>query len=152
LSNPLPLPSITIQAAKSLAESLHQSLLRKAGNLPLPPFATKLSSILEPGKLLHAHYEYVLKRAEMESIIKSDLTNKSNEHKVIDVKAQWPVLKRKLQEATSVPGTKSKLAKFLGVDLTRISQWLSDSKKSREPGAEYALQMLYWVEHPEVQK
>jgi hypothetical protein len=68
------------------------------------------------------------------------------------VKGQWPGLKRKLQEATAHPGSKSKLAKFLKVDLSRVSQWLSDAKGAREPGAEYALQMLYWVEHPECQK
>jgi hypothetical protein len=153
LNNPLPLPAITIQAAKYLAQSLHQSLLRKVGNSPLPPFTTKLSSILEPGKLLHAHYEYVLKRAEMESADKNDLTNKATSSNIADVKVQpqWPALKRRLQEATAKAGSKSKLAKFLKVDLTRVSQWLSDSENAREPGAEYALRMLFWVEHPEVQ-
>jgi transcriptional regulator with XRE-family HTH domain len=69
-----------------------------------------------------------------------------------NVKEQWPALKRKLQKATTETGTKSKLAKFLKVDLTRVSQWLTDAKSAREPGAEYALRMLYWVEHPELQK
>jgi transcriptional regulator with XRE-family HTH domain len=67
------------------------------------------------------------------------------------VKAQWLHLKKKLQKETASPGAKTSLAKFIGVsaDLTRISQWLSDSKSAREPGAEYALRMQYWLEHPE---
>jgi transcriptional regulator with XRE-family HTH domain len=69
-----------------------------------------------------------------------------------DVKKQWPALKQKLQQATAEAGAKSRLAKFLDVDLTRISQWLTASKRAREPGAEYALRMLYWVSHPELQK
>jgi len=68
------------------------------------------------------------------------------------MKNQWPALKRNLQKATSEPGAKSRLAKFLKVDLTRVSQWLTDAKSAREPGAEYALRMLYWVEHQERQK
>jgi len=64
--------------------------------------------------------------------------------------ALWPKLKKRLQNATQKPGEKSKLAEFLGVELIRVSQWLSDSKKTtREPGAEYALQMLRWVEQQE---
>lgn len=66
------------------------------------------------------------------------------------VKPQWPALKQRLQKASAKAGGKSALAKFLGVDLSRVSQWLSDSKKTtREPGAEYALQMLKWVEQQE---
>ena len=83
-----------------------------------------------------------------------NLTQKATSSSLADVKVDplWPALKNRLQEATAKSGSKTKLAKFLKVDLTRVSQWLSDSKTAREPGAEYALQMLYWVEHPEVQK
>jgi transcriptional regulator with XRE-family HTH domain len=82
-----------------------------------------------------------------------NLTNSATSLNLASVKNQWPALKRKLQETTADTGSKSRLAKFLGVDLTRVSQWLTDSKTSaREPGAEYALQMQYWVEHPECQK
>ena len=35
------------------------------------------------------------------------------------------------------------------LDLSRVSQWLSDSKKTkREPGAEYALLMQAWLNDP----
>ncbi|MBE0544003.1 MAG: helix-turn-helix transcriptional regulator [Verrucomicrobia bacterium] len=64
----------------------------------------------------------------------------------VKVKPQWPDLKRRLQKATTAIGAKTTLAKVLDVDPTQISQWLSESKSAREPGAEYALQMLQWVE------
>jgi len=66
-----------------------------------------------------------------------------------DVKAQWPLLKARLQKATSEKGSKSRLAEFLGLPLSSVSLWLSDSKSAREPGAETALRMLYWVERRE---
>jgi hypothetical protein len=66
-----------------------------------------------------------------------------------DVKAQWPLLKARLQKSTTEKGSKSRLAEFLGLPLSSVSLWLSDSKSAREPGAETALRMLYWVEHRE---
>lgn len=63
-----------------------------------------------------------------------------------DVKAQWPLLKKRLQKATEPVGLKSRLAEFLGVKLASVSQWLSDSESQREPGAETTLRMLRWVE------
>ena len=68
------------------------------------------------------------------------------------MQSEWTVLKRRLQDATAKPGAKTKLAEFLGVDLTRVSQWLTDSKNAREPGAEYALKMLRWLEQRQRQK
>lgn len=68
-----------------------------------------------------------------------------------DVKAQWPLLKKRLQKAAKPPGLKSKLAEFLGVKLASVSQWLSDSESQREPGAETTLLMLKWVELQERQ-
>lgn len=66
-----------------------------------------------------------------------------------DVKAQWPLLKKRLQKATAVKGGKSRLAEFLGEKLASVSQWLTDSTNAREPGAETALRMLNWVERQE---
>ena len=89
---------------------------------------------------------------------KSDLTNALTQSKLSDVKPLWPALKRRLQSATSETGKKTELAKFLAhvtgksLDLTRVSQWLTDAKSAREPGAEYALLMLHWVEQQERQK
>ncbi len=84
--------------------------------------------------------------------LKLDLTETLTQSNIADVKPLWPALKRRLQSATSETGKKTELAKFLKLDLTRVSQWLTDSKSSREPGAEYALQMLHWVEQQERQK
>jgi len=80
------------------------------------------------------------------------LTETSTRRNVPGVKSEWTVLKRRLQDVTAKPGAKTMLAEFLGVDLTRVSQWLTDSKNAREPGAEYALKMLRWVEQQERQK
>ncbi|TAL06145.1 MAG: XRE family transcriptional regulator [Verrucomicrobia bacterium] len=63
-------------------------------------------------------------------------------------KPQWPELKKKLQAAVELPGARSALVKFLNVDPTQISQWLSESKSAREPGGEYALQMQAWLNDP----
>jgi transcriptional regulator with XRE-family HTH domain len=82
----------------------------------------------------------------------TDLTNPATRFSVPFVKGEWTVLKRRLQGATVKPGAKTMLAKYLGVDLTRVSQWLTDSKNAREPGAEYALKMLRWVEQQERHK
>jgi hypothetical protein len=69
----------------------------------------------------------------------------------VKIAPQWPELKQRLQKATEPVGLKPALAKALGVDPTRISQWLSESKNAREPGGDYALRMLKWVEHQEHQ-
>lgn len=69
------------------------------------------------------------------------------------VKALWPNLKKKLQEATAEPGGKTALADFLKVKLASVSQWLTANKdNAREPGAETALKMQYFLEHPELRK
>jgi transcriptional regulator with XRE-family HTH domain len=75
------------------------------------------------------------------------LTKTASASKSSDVKPKdlWPSLKKKLQVKTEATG-RTALADFLGVELSRVSQWLSDSEKTaREPGAEYALLMEYWL-------
>jgi len=62
------------------------------------------------------------------------------------MKPQWPILKTKLQEMMEHPGARAALVKYLKVDPTQISQWLSEAQSAREPGGEYTLQMLKWVE------
>ena len=141
LNNPLPVPSITIEAARAVAESLHQVLLQKAGKSPLPPHTTKLSSILEPGKLLNTHYQHVLKMARQESV-KIDLTKSETSIRNVDVKAQLPELLGRLKEATSASGKKTELAVFLKAPLASVSRWLSGE---REPGGEIALKMDAWA-------
>lgn len=82
----------------------------------------------------------------------SELTQAATSAKGIGVQDQWHRLKQRIQKATSPPGGKSALAKFLGVDLTQLSKWLTDSKSAREPGADYTLKMLQWVQQHESQK
>lgn len=80
---------------------------------------------------------------------KQSLTDTSEQPRSIgDVKiaSQWPELKKRLQKATEEIGAKPALAKVLNVDPTQISQWLSESKSAREPGGDYALRLLKWVE------
>jgi len=69
-----------------------------------------------------------------------------------DVKNLWPELKLRLKSVTKKAGKKSELANFLKVDLTMVSRWLSDKDSTREPGAEYTLRMLKWVELQEGHK
>ena len=92
------------------------------------------------------------KLAPVEKEAKTELTKKETYSSIADVKELWPSLKQRLQLAAAKAGKKSELAKFLGVDLTRVSQWLTEKKFAREPGAEYTLQMLHWVEQQERQK
>ena len=82
---------------------------------------------------------------------KKDFTKTATQSSIADVNSLWPALKQRLQTATAKTGKKSELAKFLKVDLTRVSQWLTNKKSAREPGAEYTLQMLHWVEQQERQ-
>lgn len=63
-----------------------------------------------------------------------------------DVQPQWPLLKKRLRQAAADITAKSKLAKFIGVKLASVNQWLRESDEAREPGAETALRMLRWVE------
>lgn len=110
----------------------------------------------EPQEIINARYDALLwekMRAEIarrvihpKSATDSDLTNITEYGNTKSVKAQWPLLKARLQKATSEKGGKSRLAEFLGVPLVSVSQWLTDSESAREPGAETALRMLYWVE------
>ncbi|HWC59394.1 MAG TPA: helix-turn-helix transcriptional regulator [Verrucomicrobiae bacterium] len=99
-------------------------------------------------KLLAEISQDLNEREYMRSLLESaPLTNVHVSANTPRVKAQWPILKRRLQVATSeIDGGKTRLAEFLGVKLASVSQWLTDNKNAREPGAETTLQMLRWVE------
>lgn len=131
-------------------------------------FGDKLASLMrkyvdalpkEPRELIDARHEALLwekMRAEITSKVihslkrvESNLTYVYASVNTSNVKAQWPLLKQRLQQATAHTGGKSRLAKFLGVQLASVSQWLTDSDNAREPGAETALRMLTWVEQQE---
>ena len=82
-------------------------------------------------------------------IEKSSLTNVSESVNYLAVKPKFQGLLDRLKKASAQRGKKSALAKFLGVSLVQVSQWLSGD---REPGGETTLQMLHWVEQQERQK
>lgn len=98
----------------------------------------------------NAHHLYLPQPIDEPILKKNHLTEVNASVKPAEVKAQWPILKKRLQEATAAAGTKTKLAEFLGVQLASVSQWLTDSKNAREPGAETALRMLRWIEAQKV--
>jgi transcriptional regulator with XRE-family HTH domain len=58
------------------------------------------------------------------------------------------ILLARLKRVLGAPGKKAELARALKVAPPRISEWLSGS---REPGGEYTLQLLSWVEQQERQ-
>lgn len=75
-----------------------------------------------------------------------DLTYVSETVNNVDVKPKLPKLLERLKVATIQRGKKSELAKFLGVSLVQVSQWLTGD---REPGGETTLRLLHWVEQQE---
>jgi len=79
----------------------------------------------------------------------STLTNVVLSDNIDNVKAQLPALLKRLNEMTRERGTKTALAKFMGVKLPTVSRWLSGDK---EPGGETTLKLLHWVEQQERQK
>ena len=81
--------------------------------------------------------------------LKNELTYASTLDIDIGVKNEWLALKRRIQRNTIDSAARADLMSYLGVDKTRISQWLTDSENAREPSAKYALRMLKWVERQE---
>jgi len=79
-------------------------------------------------------------------ILKKQLTSLSESVKFEIVKPQLPALLERLKSATKQKGKKTELAADLNVPLASISQWLSGE---REPGGEYTLKLLKWVEWQE---
>jgi transcriptional regulator with XRE-family HTH domain len=66
----------------------------------------------------------------------------------LGVKSEIEKLVARLKRATAKPGKKAELARFMAVAPPRVSEWLS----GQEPGGEYALKLLNWVEQQERQK
>ncbi|HUZ06465.1 MAG TPA: helix-turn-helix transcriptional regulator [Candidatus Paceibacterota bacterium] len=62
-----------------------------------------------------------------------------------EVKSETQKLIAQVKRKASKPGSKAELALLLGVKPPRISEWLSGKK---EPGGEYTLKLLNWVESP----
>ncbi len=80
---------------------------------------------------------------------KNSLTSISLKSKEWGMKSEIQKLIEQVKHRASGPGAKSNLARTLGVAPARISEWLSGEK---EPGGEYTLKLLHWVEQQERQK
>jgi predicted transcriptional regulator len=84
---------------------------------------------------------------------KSDLTKDSLKSNSLDVKSELEKLIARVKRQASKPGAKAELARFLEVDPPRITEWLHDDPESRkEPGGQYTLRLLKWVEQQERKK
>jgi hypothetical protein len=119
--------------------------------LMVPQISWAASHIMRPKPTEYSLSEGKSSLAKLKKgkqVLKKDLTNVSELVNVGSVKAQGPNLLERLKKATQERGKKSALAKFLGVPLVRVSQWLSGD---REPGGETTLKMLHWVEQQERQ-
>lgn len=100
------------------------------------------------------HITEIAQAAELETMLseereKINLTTVSESDNIRGVKDKLPSLLKRLKVATAQRGKKSELAKFLGVSLVQVSQWLTGD---REPGGETTLRLLHWVEQQERQK
>lgn len=80
---------------------------------------------------------------ELPRMAKKDLVDNSLKSNNMAVKSQIQKLIEKVNRKASRPGAKAELAKELDVAPARVSEWLSGKK---EPGGEYALRLLDWVE------
>jgi transcriptional regulator with XRE-family HTH domain len=91
----------------------------------------------------------ILQHTNNDSAQKSALDDVTANGNHTNVKEKLPTLLARLNKATSGRGAKSALAKYMGVPLPNVSQWLSGD---REPSGETTLQLLNWVEHQERKK
>lgn len=112
-------------------------------------WAKRLVNTLEKVRR-EAGRELKKRKSIREQIVKySNLTDVSESVNIMSVKRQMPFFRDRLKKATAQRGNKTVLAKFLGVPLASVSQWLSGK---REPGGEITLKMLRWVEQQERKK
>lgn len=68
---------------------------------------------------------------------------------IAPVQDPMPRFRDRLRRATAARGNKAALAKFIGVSLSSISDWLAGRK---EPSGESTLKLLHWVEQQEAQQ
>lgn len=134
-----PIRSIGLLSKDAVASQVSKVVAAYLNKLPphmYQPLATRIQSTAR---------DFVAKNTGGAKAQNKTLTNCSTSNIDTDVTDRWAKLKKQLQEATARKGMKTRLAKHLGVDLTRISQWLAPSDDAREPGADYTLQMLAWL-------
>lgn len=148
LSNPLALPSVTVEVARLVAEQLERCLRTKpACTRPVPEVRT-LQSVLAEGTIARRAYDSLLR----ETLGQQDSQNKPLT--VTSLKSRTAVVKIRtlhdllaaLKSLASEPGRPASLARDLNVPQARVSEWLSGKKK---PSGETTLRLLHWVEQQE---
>ena len=77
------------------------------------------------------------------------LTVSSLKSNITGVSSEIEKLIARVKAKAAKPGAKAELARTLDVDPARISEWLAGKK---EPGGEYTLRLLKWVEQQERKK
>jgi DNA-binding phage protein len=150
LQNPLPVSSITIGAARNLADWLYRIMPAKADIQSAQFRRPSLSSVLAPGKLLNAHYQQVLKLAAEQGLIDKGKICQS----VLDISAALPHitgvqnkirnlkdLNARLKKVTAPRGAKAALAREFGVTRQAVDQWLSGESN---PSADIAIRLQHW--------
>ncbi|HEV2331200.1 MAG TPA: hypothetical protein VGY56_20655 [Verrucomicrobiae bacterium] len=111
----------------------------------------KSPDLIRPGDQSREHPIIIRQMLDMihKKISPKSLTAISQKSKSGAVKSEVQKLIARVKDHASQPGAKSKLARTLGIAPARISEWLSGEK---EPGGEYTLLLLQWVEQQERQK
>jgi hypothetical protein len=123
----------------------------------LPPFLywefyRKLQSASD--EFLQSHAQEIASFDSLElNPEKPELTNDSPKGNTVGVKSELEMLMARVKRQAAKPGAKAKLARFLDVAPARITEWLNDNPEMRkEPGGNYTLRLLRWVEQQERQK
>jgi DNA-binding transcriptional regulator YiaG len=152
LTNPLPLPAVTIEVARVLSEQLHFHLRTSTapgGTSKGAPGLKSLNAVLAEGTIARRSYESLLRDSlEQQHSSRKLLTEAESHAKLSPVKSQLDNLLATLNRLTKEPGKKTELADFLGAPLASVSRWLSGD---REPGGQTTLRLLHWVEQQEGQ-
>lgn len=107
-----------------------------------PAFIDKRGEKIMWERIKHANARKILVSSEFADTASRRLAQKS---KASGEKSEIQKLIEQVKLKASQPGTRSELARALGVAPARISEWLSGKK---EPSGECALKLLRWVTQP----
>ena len=113
---------------------------------PTPLRGSFLQSLMRASSRFSCDYYEEFEAQAKKNISKETLTDVTVCDKYTSMKSPLANLRARLNRATNQRGMKSKLAKFMGVPLANVSQWLSGD---REPGGETTLRLLHWVQKQE---
>lgn len=143
-----------------LLNILHRNLVRHVGEIPPDLYQKFFSQIITScRKFQEANAKRIGEWKQTPRVHipptwvaqakKSSLTKEAESLTSDPVQPVLPKLIQRLQRATAERGSKSELAKWLGVHRQSVTDWLSGKQ---EPGGEITLRLLHWVEQRECQK